>query len=681
MKFKDSMLALSVGLQFGAVGLKLGGIGAALAMTAPWSYGDTYAGASLSGAAASQIEERIEKLIQLLADPSYSKRQNARSELERIGVVALDRLHAASFDADPQIASAARFIVRSNQFNWAWEYDSPKVREILNNFGAAETYEKSVYIDELARLERDEGLAALCRLARYETVGALAKKAAIHVLKSQPLVGQSQVNRSEKILRYIEGGNSTSSLWIQHQHAASDRQNSFDTEWWIQQIENERALIGKNTQETSVDVVVELTKWVVQQLSVKPESRAKAIQVAEKLLEPSLNQSLHRQSQIGQQSSAANVFAQWALQLQLPELVHQQHKLLPTRIISREPIFTYYLAESYLQLGDKEKAERIALAAFNGKELEKNPLNWKGEPLNATNPDDQQNPNPGLDAFSLAYRNRSTKENSYVLGKTLAERGRFEWAERELKQSAGDDLTLDSSLMALFKLAEIQQSLGKHEEAKLTLEPFVLRLEKEPMFRRQMIDQSQLLTYIVTSYHQYAGDAARIQNNVGEAARQYILSLDSSEENVDALIGLYKLETGPELQAKRRDRLRATVTRMKDGIRKYDQFLREGAGNDYFQTFSLQLANELNSLAWLIANTEGDFGEAILMSRRACSLNPDHAEYLDTLAHCYFAAGKWKDAVEQQQRALSLKPHHPDFQRALAKFQAKLAEAESNSAK
>ncbi len=187
MKFKDSMLALSVGLQFGAVGLKLGGIGAALAMTAPWSYGDTYAGASLSGSAATQIEERIEKLIQLLADPSYSKRQNARSELERIGVVALDRLHAASFDADPQIASAARFIVRSNQFNWAWEYDSPKVREILNNFGAAETYEKSVYIDELARLERDEGLAALCRLARYETVGALAKKAAIHVLKSNRL--------------------------------------------------------------------------------------------------------------------------------------------------------------------------------------------------------------------------------------------------------------------------------------------------------------------------------------------------------------------------------------------------------------------------------------------------------------------------------------------------------------
>ncbi|XZE35271.1 tetratricopeptide repeat protein [Pirellulaceae bacterium SH501] len=676
MKFKDFVQALSVGL-------RLGGIGFAFAMASPSCYGDSGPGAGKSVAGksgAGRMEERIEELIQMLADPSYSKRQNARAELERIGVVALDRLHAASFDADPQIASSARFIVRSNQFNWAWEYDSPRVREILNNFGAAETYEKSVYIDELARLERDEGLAALCRLARYETVGALAKKAAIHVLKSKPLVGQSQASRSEKILRYIEGGNSNSSLWIQHQNSGANAR-SFDADWWIQQIENERTLIGKNTQETSVDVAVELTKWVAQQLSLNPDTRAKAIQVAQKLLEPSLNQSLHRQSQLGQQSAAANVFAQWALQLQLPELVHEQHKLLPTRIISREPIFTYYLAESYLQLGDKEKAERIALAALNSKELEKNPLDWKGEPLSPANANDQQNATPGLDAFSLAYRNRSAKENSYVLGKTLADRGRFEWAERELKQAAGDDLTLDSSLMALFKLAEIQQSLGKHEEAKLTLEPFVQRLEKEPMFRRQMVEQSQLLTYIVTSYHQYAGDAARIQNNIGEAARQYILSLDSSEENVDALIGLYKLETGPELQAKRRDRLRATVTRMKDGIRKYDQFLREGAGNDYFQTFSLQLANELNSLAWLIANTEGDFGEAILMSRRACSLNPDHAEYLDTLAHCYFAAGKWKDAVEQQQRALSLKPNHPDFQRALSRFQAKLAEAETTSAK
>jgi tetratricopeptide (TPR) repeat protein len=675
MKFKGFALAIAAGLVL------------PLSFPRHLYSTDPLARSSDGGTDSSQIDARIQDLIRLLADPSYSKRQNARAELERIGVVALDRLHAASFDADPQIASSARFIVRSNQFNWAWEYDSPKVREILGNFGAAEVYEKSVFIDELARLERDEGLAALCRLARYETVGALAKKAAIHVLKSKPLVGQSPIGRSQKILRYIDGGTSDSSQWIQTFHSAIAGEKSavtsdqdFDVDWWVRQIDNERALIGKNTQETSVEIAVELIKWVTQQLSAKPNTREQALAIAGKLLEPTLNQSLHRQAQLGQQSAAANGFAQWALQLQLPELVHKQHQLLPIRILAREPIFTYYLAESYLQLGENEKAERIALAAWNGKQLERSPLDWKGDPIDVSGGDKDQAANPGLDAV-FAYRNRSAKENSYVLGKTLADRGRFEWAERELKQAAGDDLTLDSSLMALFKLAEIQQSLGKHNEAKLTLEPFVLRLEKEPMFRRQMVEQSQLLTFIVTSYHQYAGDAARMENNIGEAARQYILSLDASEENVDALIGLYKLETGPELQAKRRERLRSIVTRMKDGIRKYDQFLRDGAGNDYFQTFSLQLANELNSLAWLIANTEGDFGEAILMSRRACSLNPEHAEYLDTLAHCYFAAGKWKDAVEQQQKALSLKPNHPDFQRALSRFQAKLSEAESTPSK
>ena len=86
---------------------------------------------------------RISQLIERLADPNYSSRINAQAELERIGVVALDQLHSASFHPDPQIAAIARYIVQSNQFTWAWETDTQSVRKILLNYGSSQHAEKS----------------------------------------------------------------------------------------------------------------------------------------------------------------------------------------------------------------------------------------------------------------------------------------------------------------------------------------------------------------------------------------------------------------------------------------------------------------------------------------------------------------------------------------------------------
>ena len=106
--------------------------------------------------------DRISTLIELLADANYASRLNAQAELERIGVVALDQLHSASFHPDPQIASAARYIVQSNQFSWAWETDSVRVRQILANYSKSPLTEKSAYIDSLCLLEHDEGFAGWC---------------------------------------------------------------------------------------------------------------------------------------------------------------------------------------------------------------------------------------------------------------------------------------------------------------------------------------------------------------------------------------------------------------------------------------------------------------------------------------------------------------------------------------
>ena len=610
---------------------------------------------------ASPLRDRIGKLIEQLGDSSYGRRQNAKMELERIGVVALDQLHAASFHVDPQIAAAARFIVQSNQFNWDWEYDSPRVREILSNYGSAEIGEKTTYIDELARLEREDGLPALCRLARYETYGALAKRAALHVLQSKPPIGQPPESRAKRILSYLDGGESTASQWIQ-KHFANETITT-DMEWWKKEIDKESQLINSRSSDSSYDIKQDLTKWIVFQICRLPSMREQAIELGKSLLEPRPT-SLNAQSQMGAASSQAEEFAQWALRLELSELVQIQHASLSYRVLSREPIFTYYLAESYLQLGNLKLADAIAENALNQRTVD-----VLGAPMEPPAPNNDPL-NKSLE-FTLGFRNSSSTERRYYIGSVLANRGRFDWAERELAIAADQDLLMETSLRCLQQLAEIQHSLGRFEDAKKTLEPFVLRFENEPMFRRQMMDQSESTAFVRSYYHLYAADALRTSNEA-EAASHYIQSIEILPANVDAIIGLYKLKETEELQSLRREKLKHSVTELRTEIRRYDEFLKK-YNSEFVESFFDRLANNLNSLAWLIANTEGDFGEAVLLSRRACLLDPDHAEYLDTLAHCYFAAGKWKDAVEQQRKACELKPHHPDLKRALSRFEEKLA--------
>jgi cytochrome c-type biogenesis protein CcmH/NrfG len=96
-----------------------------------------------------------------------------------------------------------------------------------------------------------------------------------------------------------------------------------------------------------------------------------------------------------------------------------------------------------------------------------------------------------------------------------------------------------------------------------------------------------------------------------------------------------------------------------------------------------------NQLAWLVANTEGDFDEAVKMSlksveliraRLAEELSTHHREvainilsealggHLDTLAHCYAAKKDFDNAVKTQTEAARLIPHQQQIARKLELF-------------
>jgi uncharacterized Ntn-hydrolase superfamily protein len=78
----------------------------------------------------------------------------------------------------------------------------------------------------------------------------------------------------------------------------------------------------------------------------------------------------------------------------------------------------------------------------------------------------------------------------------------------------------------------------------------------------------------------------------------------------------------------------------------------------------------LNSLAWVCATNDMYLPEAIAAAERAVSLAPKETGILDTLAECYFRAGKTEKAIETMGRALTLAPDDNYLKGQMARFRA-----------
>jgi tetratricopeptide (TPR) repeat protein len=618
---------------------------------------------SSSQPAVNGLELEIASWIEKLGDPNYSVRLQAQSELERIGVRALDQLHRASFHPNPQVSSQARFLVQSNQFNWAWETDPFHVRRILTNYTTAPIYEKSAYIDQLHALEGDEGLPALCRLIRYETQGCLAKRAALLVMRSKPLLGQSSVARLESIATMVDGAMSTAGQWVLDYVAMPDPMNP---DAWIRRIDAELALLKSKSPDTSVEIIADLRRWLVEHMAAIPEWRDRALAIARTIPE-------HFPDGTANRSTSSLEFAQWALETNLPELVQEQHGQI-NELSLLDPKYGYLLAESYALQSKQDIANQIAeLTAV------RTPVNAQGEPRLLDIQGRNGSPlNQRLE--EMLQRNMSLVFERSAMGEFLIKRGRFDWAERELRlaiEGHEDDVEF-ATIINLTQLSQLLHELDRHGEAAAVLQKYADRYQREPMFRTQVAEQGG--ESLVSNYFLYSGDDARSRNETEKAREFYNKSIDLAQDNVDAIIGLYRLSDSSEsdLQERRKTQQRI-ATSLKQEIDLREQALKQE--NPRFQaTEQRSLANQMNTLAWLIANTEGNFEEALFLSRRACALAPNRSAYLDTLAHCYAALDRYHEAVEQQRKAVALEPHQPSLVRALQRFESEL-EAENNKSR
>jgi tetratricopeptide (TPR) repeat protein len=268
------------------------------------------------------------------------------------------------------------------------------------------------------------------------------------------------------------------------------------------------------------------------------------------------------------------------------------------------------------------------------------------------------------------------QEDHAQLAQRLSENGLPRWSDREWRQV----ITLGPmgtkwDIYARTVLANSLHDRQLDSEAAELLGQLLDAVEKEPdIARRIRAAQQQIeasLGGLRSSRDYYLACHAHSQGDA--AGRRELLkkALDEDDKNVEVLIGLYQA-TADDAEA--RAVLMELIDRTIETCR--------GAIED-----SPEEPTYYNEIAWLVANTEGDFDEAVELSQKSVELAgaagdapPRLGGLLDTLAHCYYAKKDYANAVKTQEEAVKLDPHTQSIRRALARFREALSERQAGGA-
>lgn len=77
----------------------------------------------------------------------------------------------------------------------------------------------------------------------------------------------------------------------------------------------------------------------------------------------------------------------------------------------------------------------------------------------------------------------------------------------------------------------------------------------------------------------------------------------------------------------------------------------------------------LNNLAWLYCENHIQSENAVAFAQKACELEPDNDNFLDTLAEAYYQARQYEKAVETIKKAIDINPNYDYLYQQLKKFE------------
>lgn len=603
----------------------------------------------------------IAQLIDQLGDSNYHRRTDAKWELERIGLAAFEQLRQAALEhANAHVARTARYLIESQNVVWWLETDSLEVRDLLKHYNSSKSEDRDTVLQQLSERATPDALLALGRLARFESNELRSKSAALYLMQAvhqklqraqfEDVDHPHTTELAASLLLTLGDSQRPASRWL---IALTDDLNALPqlpdahVERWRIALELEHqqsptnipANAGQFEQFRSLAVTLRLYRWLGTWIT-EHHNRDTALQLVRSSLQ-----------MIGKEPHALLSASAWAIEAKLPELVADLAAQYPEPF-QAEPQLGYYLAESYLQRNDLAAADEAAHSASEAviKQL------------------DLLKKLPNLSLVEI-QANRH-----YQHARLLASRGLYQWAEQQYLMG----LELDSKIQAVTRndLAQLYWFGAEYDKAAAILKPIADQVQQNPdseLPGAPDIYSNPALS--LANFHFYSGLAALERNDMAEASKhlQQALAIEGVPPNPDIVIAMRQLANDETY----RQAFQTNFDQMSNSFRvrvlEAEQELSRATDRMTRAMAGPQLAEECNQLAWLLSKCEISPIEAVNLSLRSLELMPDEPVYLDTLARCYFAAGRVDDAVLIQRKAVQLSPHERQMKRQLEEFESALS--------
>jgi tetratricopeptide (TPR) repeat protein len=572
--------------------------------------------------------------IERLGHPSYATRVRASEQLQRMGLQAFDELHAAQYHADSEIAMAARHLVSSLLVSWSTETDPEAVRDALDEYGAQTETERQNRMDRLAELPGRQGLAALCRLARFETSLRLSREAALAVMRSPLPEDESTRKREADVIREVLGPNDRRAADWLRAYANDLTAGTFSIDAWRELIRQQRRMMDDGSDPTS-------TRPAVLELVQVCAARA----ATAGLREEALVLSIEHLDLIPPRAREVIDACSWAIDNQMHSLVLELQKR-HGELFSRQPILLYGAAEALIANNDPAGAEKLANEAL------------VVDPLPKGDSDEAEKLSPKV-IEENAQRHRE-------VGRELESRGLFHWAEREYRHII-DASAIDAPIAATARvqLANMLAELERHDDCVAVLEPILKRADEDQQYFRRL-NTSQIVARLKATMSFQQGLAALAKKDYADARTKLSAALELDASNADILIAMYRTEGDAAWKEKVRRTIASLALSFENQI---EAFKLQVQPRLRIADAGIHLAEYLNQYAWLVSNTEGNYQRALEYSLYSLELNPDAAAQLDTAGRCYYAVNDIPNALRMQRRAIKLMPHSPPLRRQLALFE------------
>lgn len=628
----------------------------------------------------SDLQAQVAALIEQLGDDSYHRRNDAKWELERIGLAAFEKLrHAAQANPSAQVARAARYLIDSQNVVWWLESDTPEVRNLLKTYNDPKSDRRESTLQQLSDIGSPDAILALCRLARFESNELRSKSAALYLMqaiakKLKPLEPQPLSTDVAQLAGSIDlslgDSQRAASTWLRALIADLDqisvkvssaegehvggRPDSTSVAAWRTIVDKEMAQLASSQNSSTTGTQLEPEESLRLQLITMRLYRWIGSWVTDRYgREPALELVRTSLELTSQNAEALATTAEWAIDAELPELIPELAERYP-ELFNREPQLGYYLAEAYLRLADQPAAERSVDAASQALVDQLDRL--------------KKLPNVNLVDVQANLH--------YKYAVHLAHRGLFAWSEQQYIKA----VELESPIRAVVRarLAEFYWVGGEYDKAARTLQP----LAEQATANRQTEFPVQADIFSspadnLANYHFFSGIAALERGEKFEASTHLrrALEVDGALPNPDVVIALKKLGSDEPFD----EYFQQAFDRMSNSIRvrvlEAEEQLSRANKRELRADAASWVAQECNQLAWLLSKCQISTAEALRLSLRSLELEPDKAVYLDTLARCYFATGQIEDAVRTQKQAIRAAPHERQMLSQLAEFEAALVPA------